>query len=44
MVAFFAFFICIALGAPWWAFVIGFLCFMMDGFLFFMLDEIWDTI
>lgn len=31
MVAIFAFFACIALDAPWWAFLIGFLCLALDN-------------
>jgi len=30
MVALFAFVACVLLGAPWWAFVIGYLCILIE--------------
>lgn len=31
MLALFGFFVCVGLGAPWWVFLIGFLCLLLDG-------------
>jgi len=31
MLALFGFFTCVALDAPWWAYLIGFLCLILDG-------------
>lgn len=30
MLALFGFFICIGLDAPWWAYLVGFLCLVVD--------------
>lgn len=31
MLALFGFFVCVGLDAPWWVFLIGFLCLLLDG-------------
>lgn len=31
MLALFGLFVCIGLGAPWWVFVIGFFCVLLDA-------------
>jgi hypothetical protein len=31
MLALFGFFLAVGMGAPWWVFVIGFLCLLLDS-------------
>ncbi len=31
MVNIFAFFVCVGMGAPWWVFIIGFICLLADA-------------
>jgi len=31
MSALFGLFLCIGMGAPWWVYIIGFICVLLDG-------------